>query len=141
MEVIVIDLLLDIRNRYQNDTSIDRDNKALAAFAFVFYDDQSTITSALELIDSIEIVKYQLNNHSRHYYLVTGSRNIEYIVLERFCQCRHYFEMSKTSRHPYCKHLVAMCVAVSIGKFKEIIIGNDAFCEALCKINDYCNFE
>ena len=98
----------------------------------ILCNDRKLCESAFEVLDSIQyITKYSSKSFGRTIWIVPGSRGIDYICLQRYCSCRRFLELSKLSIHNdqsvLCKHLVAIKLANTFGKEKQIVSLREMF--------------
>jgi predicted nucleic acid-binding Zn finger protein len=126
-----LDLLYTLKLNYESETIKSSEDEIISSFAFALYEKQALMGAALSLIDNSEITKLKSRTSDRYVWVVQGSKKTEYVVLERFCPCKSYFEQSKCERNPFCKHIVAVYVAASLKRYKENIVSDEIFSSTL----------
>jgi predicted nucleic acid-binding Zn finger protein len=108
--------------------------------SFILYDDRKLLDSSLDVLSNLQYIsKYICNNNgdnrtndgsynsnsNREVYIVSGSRDNQYMCLKRSCTCRHYLELTRQSFNYHdpivCKHLVAVQIARASGLIKESV--------------------
>jgi len=104
------------------------ENELFAALGFILCDDRKLVEAAIETLDSIQYIRMITStSSSRRFWVVPGSKGVEYLCLSNSCSCKRFMELmklSQTRESLLCKHLVAVQLAEKIGMVKEQVFKN-----------------
>jgi predicted nucleic acid-binding Zn finger protein len=121
MQRLQSELLDLISSRFEEKPD---ETEVLKSFGFIFSEDKKLLEAALDSLDSIQYVtKYRSSTSLRCFWIVPGSKGVDYLCLKQYCSCRRFSELMKhvPLDKQVCKHLIAIHVAGAKGMVKEIV--------------------
>jgi hypothetical protein len=127
--------------RMANEKSIEPSKESiLNQISFILWDHPQLIDNCLGLLDdeTKKIRRIKSATSTRVFWKVPsqsfrGSNQKDYTCTEKFCSCKSFFELAKTTRCDIlCKHLVAIRIGTALNFVVEQVVNDTLFADMMC---------
>ena len=137
---IQVEMMNSFLRRGDENAKEPSKDSVLNQISFILWDHPQLIDNCLGLLDdeTKKIRRIKSATSTRVFWKVPsqsfwGSHQKDYTCTEKFCSCKSFFELAKTTRcEILCKHLVAIRIGTALNFVVEQVVNDTLFADMMC---------